>query len=177
MVTLTYGYSLWVLKQISDILLMITPKIGKTELMTVSSLPNVIRARPMIQCSYLDMPVLEGRLKYLEAIPVLDGRDEETQQQRNLKKSFLSDPSLPNVIKVPPLIQCTYQDPPVHDGRRKYLDTTSVLDGRDGETQQINSKKLLIKVTKCCKKLMYFLCNVIICTMCINTINISHTTA
>ena len=92
MLTLTYGYSFWILKQISDILSMITPKIAKTELMTVSSLPNVIRARPLIQCSYLDMPVLEGRLEYLEAIPVLDGRDEETQQQRNLKKSLLREP-------------------------------------------------------------------------------------
>ena len=49
-------------------------------------------------------------------------------QKMAKRNELMRNPVPPNGVKVPALIPCNYLDTYVFDGRRKYLDTTFVLD-------------------------------------------------
>ena len=73
LLSVTYGYSYWIIKQGSEMLWITFHKIAKRrELMRKPSLP--IKGQPLIPGNYLNTFVFDGRCNDLSA-SVLDGRD------------------------------------------------------------------------------------------------------
>ena len=93
---IAYGYSYWILKHCSDILFFTFRTLSKrNELMMnrkvtselslshgSASDPCTIKGHPLIQCSYLETFIFDGRCEHLfkyNLTPVLDARDRESK--------------------------------------------------------------------------------------------------
>ena len=73
MVALIYSYSIWILKQTSDLLSATMENMAKSELMRAPSPSKGIKDFSLTPCNYLDTYVLDGRCKYLDASALDDG--------------------------------------------------------------------------------------------------------
>ena len=89
MLTVTYGYSFWIVKSCSELLSLTVQKLVKnTEPMRDPSRPDGTKVHPLIPCTYLNNVVVHGRCEFLDA-SALDGRDVETQKSIEMKRRKL----------------------------------------------------------------------------------------
>ena len=89
MVTVMYSYSLWILKNTSDILCANVEKMARTELMRAPS-PSGIKDFPLTPCIYLDTYVVDGRFKYLDTSVLDDGYWKPLKMTIESKKLMIS---------------------------------------------------------------------------------------